>query len=115
MKKRSIALILVIVLVVSLLSACGGTKKGSDGLSLTVAGLSGGMQTFPVYVAQQKGWFDEEKVAIEIIYFENGPVQMEALASKSWDVACTGIGGVLTGVIGHDAVYIGAPHSDDGR
>lgn len=118
MKKKLISMMLVVVMAVSLLSACSGkTTEGDsdDGkLSVTVAGISGGMQTFPVYIALNNGWFEEENVDVDIIYFENGPVQMEALASGSWDVATTGIGGVLTGAIGYDAVVIGSPHSDDG-
>jgi len=136
MNKKLISMLLIIAVTLSLFTACGGASKDSgsaevaesestetaetaepaeaERLSVTVAGLSGGMQTFPVYIALQNGWFDEENVDVEIIYFENGPVQMEALASGSWDVACTGIGGVLTGAIGYDAVVIGSPHSDDG-
>lgn len=127
MGKKLISMMLVLVLVLSMLTACGGTKEDgantstedgttaeTDNLSVTVAGLGGSMQTFPVYVALKNGWFAEENVDVEIIYFENGPVQMEALVSGSWDVACTGIGGVLTGAIGYDAVVIGSPNSDDG-
>jgi ABC-type nitrate/sulfonate/bicarbonate transport system substrate-binding protein len=92
-----------------------GPKLNEDGkMEITLAGLSGGMQTFPFYVAQEKGYFEEQNIEVNVIYFDNGPVQMEALASGSWDVSATGIGGVLTGAIAYDAKVIGTTNSDDG-
>lgn len=128
MKKRIFAMCLATVMTLSLLVGCGSDSSDKQGesttkstnssseekMKITLAGISGGMQTFPAYIAEKNGWFDEENLDVEIIYFENGPVQMESLISGAWDIAATGIGGVLTGVIAYDAQLLAAPHSDDG-
>lgn len=115
--------LMVLALSVLMCFSLVGCKKGEDKnasvadngvMKVNMAGLSGGLQTFPAYVAQQKGYFEENNVEVNIIYFDNGPVQMEALASGSWDVAATGIGGVLTGAIAYDAQVIASSNSDDG-
>lgn len=87
-------------------------EEQTEWMSIEVAGLSGGMQSFPVWVAEKNGWFDEENIDVNITYFENGPVQVEAISS--WDIATTGIGGILSGAIAYDAQVIAAPNSDDG-
>ena len=104
--KRLIALCLALVMVLSL-AACG-TKNdpGTDGkdnasdaenggektYSLKVAGIDGSSTLFPVFVAQEKGWFEEAGLNIDRIGFTNGPVTMEAI--DTWDISVTGVGGV---------------------
>jgi ABC-type nitrate/sulfonate/bicarbonate transport system substrate-binding protein len=39
---------------------------------------------------------------------------LEALSSDSWDLGATGVGGVLSGTIGYNAVLVGASNSDNG-
>ena len=123
--KRLIALCLALVMVLSL-AACG-TKNdpGTDGkdnasdaenggektYSLKVAGI-GSSTLFPVFVAQEKGWFEEAGLNIDRIGFTNGPVTMEAI--DTWDISVTGVGGVLTGLITYDAVLLGKLQADDG-
>ena len=124
--KRLIALCLALVMVLSL-AACG-TKNdpGTDGkdnasdaenggektYSLKVAGIDGSSTLFPVFVAQEKGWFEEAGLNIDRIGFTNGPVTMEAI--DTWDISVTGVGGVLTGLITYDAVLLGKLQADDG-
>lgn len=79
---------------------------------LKVAGIDGSSTLFPVYVAQQKGWFEDAGLEIERIGFTNGPVTMEAI--DTWDISVTGIGGVLSGLISYDAVLLGKLQADDG-
>ena len=64
------------------------------------------------YIAMQKGWLEAVNLEIEPILFPNGPAQMEATAS--WDCGSTGIGGVITGVVGHDLKIIGTAGRDEG-
>lgn len=85
-----------------------------DGYSLTVSGIGGSLNWLPVYIAQQEGWFEEENLEIEEVLFTNGPVQMESLSSDGWDIGCTGVGGVIAGVLGYDAKILGASNTDDG-
>lgn len=118
--KKLIAMALVAMTALSLVTGCtknetASTETGVDieeRMSIDVAGINGGMQTFPIYIAEKNGWFDEENIDVNTIYFENGPVQMEAISS--WDLATTGVGGVLSGVIAYDAQIIASPNSDDG-
>ena len=64
------------------------------------------------YIAMQKGWLEALNLEIEPLLFPNGPAQMEA--SSSWDLGSTGIGGVITGIIGHDLKIIGTAARDEG-
>lgn len=99
------------------LTACGGSTSGvqSDGsYALTVSGISGSLNYFPVYVADELGMLDEANIKLDEVLFTNGPVQMEALSSNSWDIGFTGVGGVLSGVLGYDAIILGATNTDDG-
>ena len=65
-----------------------------------------------MFVAQEKGWFEEAGLNIDRIGFTNGPVTMEAI--DTWDISVTGVGGVLTGLITYDAVLLGKLQADDG-
>ena len=90
----------------------GNSTGGDKTYSLKVAGIDGSITLFPVYVAQEKGWFDEASLDIERLGFTNGPVTMEAI--DTWDISVTGVGGVLSGLISYDAVLLGTVGTDDG-
>ncbi len=83
-------------------------------LSLTVSGIDGSVNFTPIYIAMEKGFFEEASLDVDYVLFTNGPVQMESLASNSWDLGFTGVGGVLSGVISYDAVLLGATNTDNG-
>ncbi|MBS6645767.1 MAG: hypothetical protein KH366_19505, partial [Clostridiaceae bacterium] len=53
---------------------------------------------------------EENNIKFEYLGFDGGAVQMEAY--ESWDIGVTGIGGVLSGTVGHDAVVLGACLTD---
>lgn len=97
-------------------SATGGTPETTAApqkqYNLKVAGIDGSLTLFPVYVAQEKGWFKEAGLNIERLGFTNGPVTMEAI--NTWDISVTGVGGVLSGLISYDAVLLGTVGTDDG-
>lgn len=130
--KRALTMLVAIMLVAAMLVGCGGassstpaanTPSGSGSgagstpaktYNLTISGISGSLNYLPVYIAQQEGWFDEAGLTFEEVLFTNGPVQMESLASDGWDIGATGVGGVLSGVIGYNAMVVGASNSDDG-
>ena len=131
--KKALSLILSLVLLVGMLAGCGGNSSktpdasastSSDAgpatsapektYSITVSGISGSLNYTPIYIAQQEGWFEEAGIEMEEVLFTNGPVQMEALSSDGWDIGFTGVGGVLSGVLGYDAVVLGATNSDNG-
>ncbi len=110
--KRFFGLGLALIIAVTTLVGCSG---GSDAKhTLTVSGIDGSLNYFPIYIAYEKGWLEEADLEIEEVLFTNGPVQMEALSSDSWDIGFTGVGGVLSGVLGYDALIVGATNTDDG-
>lgn len=129
--KKFWAWLLAAAMVVSL-AACSGenneTQSGDSGESgtaesgesdqvepastLRVSGIDGSITLFPVYLAQEMGWFEEAGLTVERSGFTNGPVQMEAI--DTWDIGVTGVGGVLAGTISYDAVLLGTVGTDDG-
>lgn len=121
--KKFIAMLLALAMVFSLV-ACGGSTETkaeapaaeakAEKLSLTVSGIDGSVNFTPIYIAMEKGWFDEANLEVDYVLFANGPVQMESLASNSWDLGFTGVGGVLSGLISYDALLVGATNTDNG-
>lgn len=121
--KKIISLLLVFVLLFTFVSCgtpntpapTGGNPTQSPGqkqYNLKVSGIDGSITLFPVYVAQEKGWFEDAGLNIERLGFTNGPVTMEAI--DSWDFSVTGVGGVLSGLISYNAVLVGTVGHDDG-
>ena len=125
--KRILALVLAISMMLSL-AACGNSSSASGSgasnaasgssekktYSLTVSGINGSINFTPVYIAQEKGFFKDAGLDIKTVLFDSGPVQMEALASNSWDLGATGVGGVLSGLISYNATLVGASNTDNG-
>jgi len=124
--KKILALSLAVLMILGSLVGCSksdttpnnNSGSASDEFAktykLTVSGLNGSINYLPVYIAEEKGWFKEAGLKIQEVMFDNGPVQMEALGSNAWDIATTGVGGVISGAIGYDAVIVGASNSDNG-
>ena len=79
---------------------------------LTVGYLANSTAEAVTYLAQQKGWLDACNLEVEMVYFAGGPAQMEA--STSWDVATTGIGGMITGLLNYDIRCLGVVSLDRG-
>ena len=52
----------------------------------------------PAYIAQEKGWFEEEGLDVETLVYISAPPQMEAYASGAWEIGTTGFGGIILGV-----------------
>lgn len=141
MKKRLLALFMTTVMILTC-TGCGGTKtenetpkvdttqsetqtdsqeasaessndaQTGEQMSIEIAATAGGLQGFPIYIAQKNGWFEEENLNVNVTFYENGPVQVEAIST--WDLATTGIGGILAGVIGYDAKIIASSNTDNG-
>lgn len=130
--KKILAMLMAFTMLATAMAGCSGGDAGSksapsdsttDGGSapapektyqLTISGIGGSLNHLPIYIAEQKGWFKEAGLEIEEVLFTNGPVQMESLSADGWDIGCTGIGGVFAGVLGYDAVVLGASNTDDG-
>ena len=89
-----------------------GVEPLPEKAKLRVAYIGSTSPPLTTYIAMEKKWFDAVNVEIELILFPNGPAQMEA--SSAWDCASTGIGGVITGVIGHDLKVLATAARDEG-
>ena len=132
MKKRILSVILASAMVLSTFAACGSkpaassstpsstpsqSQSGEDakttfGLkpldkrqTLRVGFFGGSAISFPFYIADKEGFFDELNIDVEYEVFTNGPAMMEA--SSDWDMAVAGAAGTLNGQIGHDIPMIG--------
>lgn len=68
---------------------------------------------FNIWYAKKMGWDKEEGLDIEMILFNSGPAQMEALPSKTWVLGSTGVGGQLVGGIRYK-IYAVAPIITEG-
>jgi ABC-type nitrate/sulfonate/bicarbonate transport system substrate-binding protein len=121
--KKILAVLLVAVMIMGTLTACGkktetnenngssesqsnettgsndnsATTAPTKNYELTVSGINGSINYTPVYIAREKGFFKDAGIKVNEVMFDNGPVQMEALSSNSWDIGMTGVGGVLSG------------------
>lgn len=71
-----------------------------------------GLEMFPLWYGVNKGWDKAEGIEVEYQKYASGPAQMEALPSGAWNIASTGIGGILVGGMRHDVRIIGAPMAD---
>lgn len=81
---------------------------------LTVAYIGNSSPPLTTYIAMEKGWMEAVNLDIETVYFNNGPAQMEASSAGAWDCASTGIGGVITGILGHDIKVLATAARDEG-
>jgi ABC-type nitrate/sulfonate/bicarbonate transport system substrate-binding protein len=71
-----------------------------------------GLEMFPLWYGKNKGWDKDEGLDVEYQKYASGPAQMEALPSGAWNIASTGVGGILVGGMRHDVKIIGAPMPD---
>jgi len=138
MRRRFLSLLLCVTMVMAMVMGCGkkdgGTAQpttppnetGTDGTveptavpvaktyKLKVSSIVAGIHCVPIYIAEEKGWFKDAGLDIERTMFSGGPVQVEAVASDSWDIGTTGIGGVLAGTIGQDVKVLAGCSGDVG-
>lgn len=69
---------------------------------------------FNAWYAKKLGLDHEEGLDIEMLLFNSGPAQMEALPAKQWVMGSTGIGGQLIGGIRYN-IYAIAPLNSEGE
>lgn len=83
-------------------------------VTLKVGNMASTSPHLPTYIAQQKGWLDEVGIEVESVLFNSGPAMMEACSAGAWECGSTGIGGVITGVLGHDVKILAPAARDEG-
>lgn len=116
MWKRVLGVVLVLVLALGCLAGCGtdGEKnEGKDGKkTLKVGVIDASIPGEMIWVADKEGIFDKYGVDVEITTFTNGMVMMEAI--DTIDVAMTGVGGILAGMINYDTQLFSVIAPDSG-
>lgn len=69
---------------------------------------------FNIWYAKKQGWDKEEGLDIEMLLFNSGPAQMEALPAKEWSIGATSTGGMLVAAMRHN-VQVVAPLLSEGE
>lgn len=64
-------------------------------------------ETFFPWLAKQKGWDKEEGLDLELLFFDSGMAQMEALPAKQWVLGATGGVPMVVGAMRYNAYMVG--------
>ncbi|MDM5333968.1 ABC transporter substrate-binding protein [Ureibacillus composti] len=107
MKASKFGLCLLLGLMLILLSACGGGKptatentketsgEASGNQKITIAQTTHGFLFAPLYIAQEKGFFNEEGLDVELITTGGGSKVMAAVIGGSVEIGGTTLGNVM--------------------
>jgi ABC-type nitrate/sulfonate/bicarbonate transport system substrate-binding protein len=100
MIKRQTGLIVILLLVAFVLTACGSSPaqqapkqeaaKAPDKLPLVRASHQPCMHALPTWMGMEKGWPKEHGIEIKYLFFPSGAPQIEAMAAGEWDVGAMG-------------------------
>ena len=101
MKKKILAGVLALSSIL-IISGCG-SKKENDTVKLGI--MTTGF-TLPLQYAEEKGYFDELGLDVEVEFFSNGPAINEAIASGDIDVAGIGEMPAITGAIANNSKIV---------
>jgi NitT/TauT family transport system substrate-binding protein len=74
----------IIILVTLLITACGPTASPAEAVTLKIAVLPI-IDTLPLYVAQQQGFFIEHNVEVELVPVASAPERVQLVASGQVD------------------------------
>ena len=69
---------------------------------------------FNIWYAKKQGWDKAEGLDIEMLLFNSGPAQMEALPAKEWSIGATSTGGMLVAGMRHN-VQVVSPLLSEGE
>lgn len=98
--KKMMALCMVGVLVIGMLGGCGKksqeNQNGTEPKEPVKVGVMPYLGSVPVDYAEQKGYFKDRGLNIEIYTFATGAPMNEAYAAGQIDVAVIGLAGVIT-------------------
>lgn len=122
--KKTLALLLVLAMLAAILSGCGKTATAPETSQPKQTEAPAEAETpakqivdlkmshhpyihaLPSIYADRNGMY-EDYFNYTIDIYANGPVQNEAIASGSWEVGTTGLGGAVLGVIGYNMKILG--------
>lgn len=69
-------------------------------------------ETFLVWTAKEKGWDKEEGLDMELLYFDSGMAQMEALPARQWVMGATGGVPMIMGTLRYGAYILGQGNNE---
>ncbi|WP_158303247.1 MULTISPECIES: ABC transporter substrate-binding protein [Prauserella] len=99
-----------------LVTACAGAQEvgetGNTGSKVTI-GLQPTATSFPIWLAEQKGYFQENGIEVELKYYPSGAAMSEAGLTGAWDGGNMGSPPALTSSQKWDMVVPG-PNSEEG-
>jgi NitT/TauT family transport system substrate-binding protein/sulfonate transport system substrate-binding protein len=90
----------------------GGADKEKDGVTGLRVSHQPEFETFQSYQAIQEGLDKKAGLAMELIYFDSGMPQIEALPANQWDVGATGGVPMLMGALRYNAYMIGLANDE---
>ena len=97
---------MTILLVVAFVFAGSGVAFSKDLIKVPTCWMPE-HEVFFAWYAKEKGWDKEEGLDLELIYFESGMSQLEALPGKQWVLGATGGVPHVFGALRYDAYLIG--------
>jgi len=81
---KYIRLIIILAFVSTLFTACGSANAPAESITLKIAVLPI-IDTLPLYVAQQQGFFTEHGVSVELIPVASAPERVQLMAAGQVD------------------------------
>jgi NitT/TauT family transport system substrate-binding protein/sulfonate transport system substrate-binding protein len=109
MKKRSLTSILI--LAAALVLGGVGPIMAKDLIKLPTCWMPE-HEVFFAWYAKEKGWDKEEGLDMQLIYFESGMQQLEALPAKQWVLGATGGVPHVMGALRYGAQMIGVGNNE---
>ncbi|HHX51334.1 MAG TPA: nitrate ABC transporter substrate-binding protein [Clostridia bacterium] len=101
----------MLVFCMAFLAGCGGSDEGQTGegekLIQIKASHQPNIETFPIYKAIQEGLDKELGAKVELVFFDSGMPQIEALPARQWQVGGIGCVPALLAALRYDAYIIG--------
>ncbi len=96
MIKKWVSISLMIVMALGLLSGCGGTGGGKDGVTTNTVSIAiqPSAAFIPLFVARENGWIEEalEEYGVSVVWydFESGPPMNESIGKGETDLGVMG-------------------------
>jgi NitT/TauT family transport system substrate-binding protein/sulfonate transport system substrate-binding protein len=109
MKKRLIPSILILTAV--LILGAAGPVPAADLIKLPTCWMPEHEVFFPWY-AKERGWDKEEGLDLQLVYFESGMQELEALPAKQWVLGGTGGVPHVMGALRYGAPMIGIGNNE---
>lgn len=117
MKRKSISIILITMLLLGLITGCsssGDNEEKSDSSDVLRVALQPVCLGAPVGYAYEKGYYEDEGLNVELTYFDTGAPINEAFAAGQLDIAASGLASVFSLATGN-ASWVGEINTTGGQ